>query len=416
MSRSALTGSNRRAVYAELALLRLHEGRPPLQALAIWERYRILSSGIPLGQWCHGDGLDCLAQPLESARARLSQETVLGAIRLDRSLLLWTMDNRGLGMHEVAIDPDRFDLVCHTFSDVVATPDSSESTIRFYGRRIASALLAPVAGTLDPQRTLIFDLDDSMEFLATDALPYQGGYLGLEFATSSVHSILLAERQPSPLRASQKSVVVGASVSGDRDVPPLPEAREEALAVAGYLARPKVFTGAGATADSVAPAVPHAALIHFAGHTRFVDGATRLLLAGGGPAGDESNSRADWLDARTFRSHDLADCRLVVLSACSTGKREDYDSGDIEDIVETLTAQGVQQVVATHWDVDSAASGSLMKDFYAGLAQGLTVPHAMLQAVRAVSATAEYRHPYFWAPYYVIGISRSNLKELLHHE
>ena len=34
-------------------------------------------------------------------------------------------------------DPDRFDLVCHTFSDVVATPDSSESTIRFYGRRIA---------------------------------------------------------------------------------------------------------------------------------------------------------------------------------------------------------------------------------------------------------------------------------------
>jgi CHAT domain-containing protein len=57
-----------------------------------------------------------------------------------------------------------------------------------------------------------------------------------------------------------------------------------------------------------------------------------------------------------------------------------------------------------------------MKDFYAGLAQGLTVPHAMLQAVRAVSATAEYRHPYFWAPYYVIGISRSNLKELLHHE
>jgi CHAT domain-containing protein len=106
----------------------------------------------------------------------------------------------------------------------------------------------------------------------------------------------------------------------------------------------------------------------------------------------------------------------VVLSACSTGKREERDADDIQDIVQTLTAEGARQIVATHWDVDSAASVSLMKEFYSALAHGQTVPQALLQAERSVSATPEYRHPYYWSPYYSIGTSTLNLKELLHDD
>jgi CHAT domain-containing protein len=399
-----------RPIYAELTLLRLHQGESPIQALSIWERYRILSSGVPLQGWCRDDNLECLAQPLEAARKTLRQETILGAIRLDRSLVLWTMDDHGVRVHEVGIDPDRFDLLCHTFSEILATPHSSEAGIRFYGNRLAASLLAPVTAELDPSRTLVFDLDDSMEFLPAAALPVNRSYLGLVFATSTVHSILLADRRPSALPPPQQSIVVGASLPGDSEVPPLPEAKAEALAIAGYLTRPRIFVGPDATPDAIEAAAHHAALIHFAGHTRFVHGGTRLLLA------HPQKSGPDWLDARAFRTAAFANCRLVVLSACSTGKREDRDSGDIQDIVQTLTARGAQQIVATHWDVDSAASVSLMKDFYSGLARGLTVPQAMLQAKRTVNDTAEYRHPYYWAPYYVIGISRPDLKELIHDE
>jgi CHAT domain-containing protein len=203
---------------------------------------------------------------------------------------------------------------------------------------------------------------------------------------------------------------VGASNPGDPEVPRLPEARAEALAVAEFLSQPKVFVGGEALASSIEAAAPHAALIHFAGHTRFADGGTRLLLA------QPTKSGPDWLDARAFRSHEFANCRLVVLSACSTGKREERAFDDIQDIAQTLTDEGVQQIVATHWDVDSAASVSLMKGFYSGLARGLTVPQALLQAESAMSATPEYRHPYFWAPYYVIGMGKSSLKKVLHDD
>ena len=404
-----------RSIYAALTLLRLRQGKSPVEALAIWERYRILSSGVSLRPWCHDSALDCLVRPLDAIATGLKQETIVGTIRLDRSLLVWTMDDRGVRFREEGIDPERFDLLCHTFEETLATPASSEANIHFYGERLAVSLLAPVTAALDAQRTLVFDLDDSMEFLPVDALPWKSGYLGLQMATATVHSILLANREPSSANSSLTSLVVGASNPGDPEVPRLPEARAEARAVAGFLTRPKVFVGADAQASSIEAAAPHAALIHFAGHTMLSDGGTRLLLAQAAKSGAERPG-PDWLDARAFQSHGFAGCRLVVLSACSTGKREERDSDDIQDIVQTLTAEGAQQIVATHWDVDSAASVPMMKDFYSGLAHGLTVPQALLRAESAMGATAEYRHPYYWAPYYVIGMGKPNLKELLHDE
>ena len=399
-----------REVYAALAVTWLREGKDPADVLAIWERYRILSAGEPLQEWCHGNDLDCLARPLEEARKALKRETILGTIRFDRSLLVWTMDDRGLRIHEAGIDAPRFDLLCHTFFDTLASPTTSEASIRFYGGRLSSVLLTPAAATFDRHRSLIFDLDDSMEFLPASALLLNGSYLGLQFASSTIHSVLLASREPAAAASSLRSLVVGASIPGDPAAPALPEAKTEALAVAELLKRPKVFVGDEAQVSSIEAAAPHAALIHFAGHTKFTREGTHLLLA------QPMKSGTDWLDARAFRSHTFANCRLVVLSACSTGKREERRSDDIQDIVQALTAKGAQQIVATHWDVDSAASVALMKAFYSGLANGLAVPQALLAARTAVQSQGEYQHPYYWASYYAIGLNRSNLKELFHHE
>jgi CHAT domain-containing protein len=282
-------------------------------------------------------------------------------------------------------------------------------------------LLVPLLPGLDSRRTLVFDLDDTMEFLPVAALPvdgkeFGGKYLGLQFATSTLHSMLLADRRASADSRLQQGLIVGASDPGDPGIPRLPEAKTEAEAVAAFLVRSRVFVGEDAQAGSIAARVPRAALIHFAGHTQTVGGATRLLLAQ--PAGAERSAKtpASWLDAGTFRSRDLSGCRLVVLSACSTGKREERDFNDIQDIVQTLTASGAQQIVATHWDVDSSASAVLMEAFYSGLARGLTVPRALLEAKSALSADPAYRHPYYWAPYYVFGMSKSNLKELFHDD
>lgn len=403
-----------RETYAALTLLRLREGANPIEALSIWERYRVLSAGASLSRWCHSEELACLAAPLASAQQALHDETVLGSIRLDRSLLLWSMDDRGLHTQELGIDPARFDLLGRAFSETVATPQSSEASVLFYGSRLSDTLLLPLSSSLDPRRTLVFDLDDSMEFLPVAALPLNPAYLGTRFSVSATHSLLESvtdsDQRLRPIALVSPSLVIGASIPGDPDATPLPEAKTEALAVAAQLAHPTVLTGDRATAAAVRNALSHSTLIHFAGHTISYAGNTRLLLARSPSAPRQSA----WFDAGSIPSSTFSGCRLVVLSACSTGKREERDFDDTDSIVQSLAGAGVPDIIATHWDVDSAAAVHLMQSFYSSLAQGLTAPQALSRAEETLEKSTEYHHPFYWAAYYSVGIGRTKYRELVH--
>ena len=79
------------------------------------------------------------------------------------------------------------------------------------------------------------------------------------------------------------------------------------------------------------------------------------------------------------------------------------------DIVNTLAALGVPQVVATRWQIDSASAVPMMNAFYAGLAQGLTVPHALTAARQSLARDPRYHHPYYWAAYYASGSSPASV-------
>jgi CHAT domain-containing protein len=413
-----------REIYAAMTILRLREDVPPIEALALWERYRIMSSGIDLSHWCHNSDLDCLVPPLEALEKSLKDETILGSIRLGRTLVLWTMDDRGVQTHELEVTPQHFDLLNRTFAEMAATPQSREESLRFFGYRVAASLLRPVASTLDPRRTLIVDMDDTMEFLPVAALPFNSGYLGTQFAITTVHSPLVANRSPfflsQPKIRVSPGLVIGASIPGDPDVPPLPEATTEALAVAAFLDHPKVLVDSAAAPGAVESAIAGAPLIHFAGHAMSYSGQTRLMLARDpsthhpSPLSTTHMPETEWLDTLSFQPSALTECRLVVLSACSTGKKEERDFDGFDAIVDTLAADGVPDIVATHWDVDSEASVALMKSFYAGLARGMTVPQALSQAEAAVSRMGQYHHPYYWAAYYADGMGTSNLKEVVH--
>lgn len=403
-----------RPSYAALTLLRLHSGASPVHALAIWERYRVLSSGDSLKRWCPlTNDLECLAPALEARRQHLSHATVFGSLRFDSTLLLWTMNDHGIHTREIAIEPNRFDLLSKTFAEMLETPQSREASLRFYGRRLATTLLEPIAADLNSERTLIFDLDDSLEFVPVAALPWRDGYLGTTFALSTVHSLLASGEQSQAPVSTGPGLIVGASLPDTSDgieAVPLPEAATEARTVAGFVNHPHLLAGSEATAASFRNAADHASLIHFAGHTSFFDGSTRLLFARSTSAATPQS----WLDVDDFRGHRFADCSLVVLSACSTGEDAEREADDTRDLVHTLIADGARQVVATHWDVDSAAAVPLMKTFYSSLAKGETVTGSLLQAERTVRGMAEYSHPYYWAPYYAVGLDRPMPKELLH--
>ena len=125
------------------------------------------------------------------------------------------------------------------------------------------------------------------------------------------------------------------------------------------------------------------------------------------PASAASSSDADGL----LESGEVATLRLnadlVVLSACNTGAAGSggFGGGALEGLADAFFNAGARAVLASHWEVPSAATAKLMtgvfqrygQDPRRGLAESLR--QSQLEMLRD-PATA---HPFYWAAFTLIG-------------
>lgn len=401
-------------LYGELAAVWLEEGRPAMDVLALWERFRLRLQGLPVPR-CTGGRLDCGREALEAERERMEPSVLTGEIVLMDRILVYEMDGRGVRWSTRKYSrQDALDAV-HTLDRAASSPAASLATVQSLGMHLADLLLPTWKNRLPEQATLLLEPDPELRGIPWPVLPTAWGPLGLNFAVAEIPSILspLASRpeeMETILREENhgRPLLIGASVSGG-DQPPLPEAMEEAQRVESFFHAPTLLLGSRATTRNVAAALSAASVLHFAGHAVEEAADTRLLLARSSPADTHP-----WIDESFLRSHPPRACRLAVLSACTTGGDDRTSDGTTGNLVKTLTALGVPQVVATRWQVDSEASLPFMKTFYESLRSGHTVAHALLAARRLQATDPLYNKPYFWGAYYVTGRERTRSEGELH--
>jgi CHAT domain-containing protein len=168
---------------------------------------------------------------------------------------------------------------------------------------------------------------------------------------------ILAPPDPWAGASFDRPLVLGAPRDPDR--PPLPAAREEALAVGGLLGATPILDEA-ATLSRVAAAAADADLIYAASHG---------VASSSAPLDDSYIALADgdrWT-ARAIKGQALH-ARLAVLSACSTGEGMAVDGGVI-GLARAFQIAGVPRVVMSLWPVDDRATAALMVAFVRHLAE-----------------------------------------------
>lgn len=96
--------------------------------------------------------------------------------------------------------------------------------------------------------------------------------------------------------------------------------------------------------------------------------------------------------------------RLVVLSACDTG-RGLLRGGEYWGLSLAFLIAGAQSVIASQWPVDDASTAQFMSHLYQSLAKGMSSSSALREAQLAfiTHETRSLRHPYYWAPFFLIG-------------
>jgi CHAT domain-containing protein len=184
-------------------------------------------------------------------------------------------------------------------------------------------------------------------------------------------------------------------------------APQEARAIGAlYQPNSRLLTGAAATESSFKRVAGDFRIVHLATHGHF--NKLNPLLSG-------LELEADRVDDGLLQVHEVLGLRLaaelVTLSACETGLGSGYladlPAGDeFVGMARAFLAAGSESVMATLWDVDDAASVQIMKRFYArlqGSSAGTSKARALAEAQQEFQSSAELGHPYYWAPFIVVG-------------
>ena len=93
--------------------------------------------------------------------------------------------------------------------------------------------------------------------------------------------------------------------------------------------------------------------------------------------------------------------RLVTLSGCATGMNFVSAGDELLGLQRGLFCAGASSLLLSLWDVHDQSTAKLMQAFYKNYIAGLGLAAALQAAMKEVRE--ENPHPYFWAPFVLVG-------------
>jgi CHAT domain-containing protein len=353
-------------------------------------------------------GARSLGQPLlaeEIVRALPRGVILIEYFLLDDRLVTWIISADGIRMSEHPLDVGWLEVKVYSLRaeiELRSTVDvQSGASTELY-----QILLGEVE--LPPGETVVIIPDGVLHLVPFSALqdPATGRYLVEErpvaVAPSATVALGRAGRGTRAMASPGKVLAVGNPAISRDEFPTrsvLTEAEREAVEIAALYPAGEALTGDGATKRKIEAALPRAEVFHFSGHALVNEETpwrSRLLVARS--AGDSGD-----LFLSDIARLPLAQLRLVVLGACSTGIGRIWSNEGVVGLVRPFLAAGVPTVVASLWDVDDTSSAELLVALHERIRLGDSPANALraaqLQLLRSQSPLL--RAPASWASFQV---------------
>jgi CHAT domain-containing protein/Tfp pilus assembly protein PilF len=274
-------------------------------------------------------------------------------------------------------------------------------------------LIGPIAQDLRGAKaeTLMWSLDGTLRYIPIAALHdgeryFVERYRNVVFTPASQ---LHLQDPPTPIWRG-----LGLGISKEHEgFEPLPSVPKELRGIIretgkggqGILPGKIMLDEAFTQASMLAALQQRYSVVHIASHFHLQPGSEQdsFLLLGNGKL---SVAQMKALQDRLFE-----DIELLTLSACNTAMGGRGDAGkEIESFGVEAQRQGAKAVIATLWPVADDSTRELMQTFYRlrqthrGMVKAEALRQAQLQLLRpAKSGKARYAHPYYWAPFILIG-------------
>jgi CHAT domain-containing protein len=165
--------------------------------------------------------------------------------------------------------------------------------------------------------------------------------------------------------------------------------------------RGELLLGDRASRKEVQARIGKARRLHFATHGLVNEARPMFSSLALTPAAADDDGR---LYAHDVMNLNLS-AELVVLSACETALGREYRGEGTVGLSWAFFVAGAPSVVVTQWSVADATTSTLMQRFYRNLtaAKPPSKGEALRQAQLSLLKDRKTRHPFYWAPFILIG-------------
>ena len=92
---------------------------------------------------------------------------------------------------------------------------------------------------------------------------------------------------------------------------------------------------------------------------------------------------------------------LLALSGCATGLNLVGSGDELLGLIRGALSAGARSLLLTLWDVNDRSTTRFITSFYQHLRDSSSKAEAMVEAAKDVRS--EFPHPYFWAPFILVG-------------
>jgi CHAT domain-containing protein/uncharacterized protein HemY len=323
-----------------------------------------------------------------------------------------------------------------TIEDFRRDLQSPGSNAKKNANKLYQWLIQPLEADLAEAKakTIIYAPDERLRYIPLAALHDSKQWLIERYNTNNITALSLMNLNTKP--QTKREILAAAFTDINRNVT-VPIGKEKA---------PANFTGlkyAGKEVDEITATISGStklldnqfnkdivyqmndySVVHLATHAAFVDGEPEesVIVLGDGK----------YVTLRDVKNWNLPNVDLVVLSACETGLGGFGDGKEILGFGYRMQQTGAKAAIASLWKVDDPSTSELMQLFYKNLARKMTKSEALRQAQlsllngnnsttrhseqRGITVSISpgsssrnekyqsgYSHPYYWAPFILIG-------------
>jgi CHAT domain-containing protein/tetratricopeptide (TPR) repeat protein len=338
----------------------------------------------------------------------------------DSSSTLWVITRDASNMYRLparAAIQEQVELFRFALSDPAR---SDAATYAATARRLYQMLLQSAEAELADIERLIIVPDDVLHYIPFEALvtdstgsnsfakmPYLIARHAVSYAPSA--SVLLQVRSSASSRdhgVRKDLLAFGDPTFSDSDnLAQLPFAGLEVDAISRLFesSRSDVYRGHEASEMRAKAAVNLSGYryVHFATHGLINE--DRPDFSGIALAADALSDDDGFLQAAEVFNLKI-DADLVVLSACETGLGRLVRGEGLVGLTRAFMYAGAPSVVVSLWAVADQSTAQLMEGLYTRLAPGTESRDESLRgAKRQMIASGENAHPFFWAPFVLVG-------------